>query len=102
MSLTLDLLKQRQLEKQNKNIYSTKKIESEILIELKEKLEEHLLENDRVMLEIFRGCIRGCRFCQAGYIYRPVREKSKERVEKLAESLINNTGYEEISLTSPM
>lgn len=52
MSLTLDLLKQRQLEKQNKNIYSTKKVESEILIELKEKLEEHLLENDRVMLEI--------------------------------------------------
>ena len=52
MSLTLDLLKQRQLEKQNKNIYSTKKIESEILIELKDKLEEHLLENDRVMLEI--------------------------------------------------
>lgn len=52
MSLTLDLLRQRQLEKQNKNIYSTKKVESEILIELKEKLEEHLLENDRVMLEI--------------------------------------------------
>lgn len=56
--------------------------------------------HDRVMLEIFRGCIRGCRFCQAGYIYRPVREKSKEKIEKLAESLINNTGYEEISLTS--
>ncbi len=56
--------------------------------------------HDRVMLEIFRGCIRGCRFCQAGYIYRPVREKSKENVERLAESLINNTGYEEISLTS--
>lgn len=56
--------------------------------------------HDRVMLEIFRGCIRGCRFCQAGYIYRPVREKSKERLEKLAESLIKNTGYEEISLTS--
>jgi len=56
--------------------------------------------HDRVMLEIFRGCIRGCRFCQAGYIYRPVREKSRERIEKLAESLINNTGYEEISLTS--
>lgn len=52
MGLTLDLLKQRQLEKQNKNIYSTKKVESEILIELKERLEEHLLENDRVMLEI--------------------------------------------------
>lgn len=56
--------------------------------------------HDRVMLEVFRGCIRGCRFCQAGYIYRPVREKSRERLEKLAESLINNTGYEEISLTS--
>ncbi len=56
--------------------------------------------HDRVMLEMFRGCIRGCRFCQAGYIYRPVREKSKERLEKLAESLIRNTGYEEISLTS--
>ena len=56
--------------------------------------------HDRVMLEIFRGCIRGCRFCQAGYIYRPVREKSKENIERLAESLINNTGYEEISLTS--
>ena len=56
--------------------------------------------HDRVMLEIFRGCIRGCRFCQAGYIYRPVREKSKERLEKLAENLIRNTGYEEISLTS--
>lgn len=56
--------------------------------------------HDRAMLEIFRGCIRGCRFCQAGYIYRPVREKSKERLEKLAESLIQNTGYEEISLTS--
>ena len=56
--------------------------------------------HDRVMLEIFRGCIRGCRFCQAGYIYRPVREKSKERLEELAEKLIANTGYEEISLTS--
>lgn len=56
--------------------------------------------HDRVMLEMFRGCIRGCRFCQAGYIYRPVREKSKERLEKLAENLVRNTGYEEISLTS--
>ena len=56
--------------------------------------------HDRAMLEIFRGCIRGCRFCQAGYIYRPVREKSRANIERLAESLINNTGYEEISLTS--
>lgn len=56
--------------------------------------------HDRVMLEMFRGCIRGCRFCQAGYVYRPVRQKSKERLEELAESLIKNTGYDEISLTS--
>lgn len=56
--------------------------------------------HDRAMLEIFRGCIRGCRFCQAGYIYRPVREKSKKRLIEIAENLINNTGYEEISLTS--
>lgn len=56
--------------------------------------------HDRAMLEIFRGCIRGCRFCQAGFIYRPVREKSKERLEEIADNLINNTGYEEISLTS--
>lgn len=56
--------------------------------------------HDRVMLELFRGCIRGCRFCQAGYIYRPVREKTVERLTGLAEKLINSTGYEEISLAS--
>lgn len=56
--------------------------------------------HDRAMLEMFRGCIRGCRFCQAGYIYRPVREKSKERLKELANNIIENTGYEEISLTS--
>lgn len=56
--------------------------------------------HDRVTLEVFRGCIRGCRFCQAGYIYRPVREKSADRLLDLADSLINNSGHEEISLTS--
>lgn len=56
--------------------------------------------HDRIMLELFRGCIRGCRFCQAGYIYRPVRERSPERLLELAEKLIANTGYEEMSLTS--
>ncbi len=56
--------------------------------------------HDRVTLEVFRGCIRGCRFCQAGYVYRPVREKSTDRLLKLADFLIENSGHEEISLTS--
>ncbi len=56
--------------------------------------------HDRIMLETFRGCTRGCRFCQAGIIYRPVREKSKETLIEQAEALIRSTGYDEISLTS--
>jgi radical SAM family uncharacterized protein len=56
--------------------------------------------HDRIMLEVFRGCTRGCRFCQAGMIYRPVREKSVEKLVELAEKLVKNTGYEEISLSS--
>ena len=56
--------------------------------------------HDRIMLEIFRGCIRGCRFCQAGMIYRPVRERSPQMLLDLAKRLIKNTGYEEISLSS--
>lgn len=56
--------------------------------------------HDRVVEEVFRGCIRGCRFCQAGFIYRPVREKSVETVNKQAKCLCENTGYDEISLSS--
>lgn len=56
--------------------------------------------HDRVMLEVFRGCIRGCRFCQAGYVYRPVRERKSETLTKLAESLLSSSGYDEISLSS--
>jgi len=56
--------------------------------------------HDRAMLEIFRGCTRGCRFCQAGMIYRPVREKSMETLKDQGEKLIADTGYEEISLVS--
>lgn len=56
--------------------------------------------HDRIMLETFRGCTRGCRFCQAGMIYRPVREKSSSKLLSQVEDLITNTGYEEVSLTS--
>ncbi|MDQ2087295.1 TIGR03960 family B12-binding radical SAM protein [Herbivorax sp. ANBcel31] len=56
--------------------------------------------HDRIVLELFRGCIRGCRFCQAGYIYRPVRERTSEKLLNLAQKLQKNTGYEEISLVS--
>lgn len=55
---------------------------------------------DRVVLEVQRGCIRGCRFCQAGMIYRPLREKNVERLKKQANIMLKNTGHEEISLSS--
>lgn len=55
---------------------------------------------DRVVLEVQRGCIHGCRFCQAGMVYRPLREKSVETLKKDAEALLDRTGYEEISLSS--
>jgi radical SAM family uncharacterized protein len=56
--------------------------------------------HDRIMLEIMRGCTRGCRFCQAGMLYRPVRERSVETLLKQADALVGSTGYEEISLSS--
>ncbi len=55
---------------------------------------------DRVVLEIQRGCIRGCRFCQAGQLYRPVRERDVETLKKYALEMLANTGHEEISLSS--
>jgi len=56
--------------------------------------------HDRVNIEVSRGCSRGCRFCQAGIIYRPVRERSPEKVLEIAEKSLGNTGYEEVSFTS--
>ena len=56
--------------------------------------------HDRINLEVLRGCTRGCRFCQAGMIYRPVRERSVERLLELAKQLVEGTGYEEITLSS--
>ncbi len=55
---------------------------------------------DRMVLEIQRGCIRGCRFCQAGYIYRPLRERPLDDMLEMVRELIQNTGYDEISLNS--
>ncbi|MEG1312193.1 MAG: TIGR03960 family B12-binding radical SAM protein, partial [Romboutsia sp.] len=56
--------------------------------------------HNRIVLELFRGCTRGCRFCQAGMIYRPIREKSVDRLKEILEKLVKSTGYDEISLSS--
>lgn len=56
--------------------------------------------HDRAVLELFRGCTRGCRFCQAGMLYRPVRERTPEKLVSMAKEIIQNTGYNEISLMS--
>ena len=55
---------------------------------------------DRASVEVLRGCVRGCRFCQAGFLYRPMRERSPEMLDNAAHDLCNNTGYDEISLSS--
>ena len=54
--------------------------------------------HDRIVLEVYRGCIRGCRFCQAGMVYRPIREKSVDVLNDCAKKLYKATGYDEISL----
>lgn len=56
--------------------------------------------HNRAVIELFRGCTRGCRFCQAGMIYRPIRERTPDTVVRLAEQLIDNCGYDEITLSS--
>lgn len=58
------------------------------------------IAQDRVVLEVQRGCTRGCRFCQAGMIYRPLRDRSVKRLKELAGKMLDSTGYDEISLSS--
>ena len=84
-----------------------KKIRKRIIADLDkapypEKLVMPYIEtvHDRIVLEVYRGCIRGCRFCQAGMVYRPIREKSPETLCKSAKCLFENSGYDEISLIS--
>lgn len=56
--------------------------------------------HDRIVLEVYRGCIRGCRFCQAGMVYRPIREKTVDKLNEQAKCLFEATGYDEMSLSS--
>ena len=56
--------------------------------------------HDRVMLEVFRGCIRGCRFCQAGYAYRPVRPRNPQRLVQQGIEACRDSGYQEMTLSS--
>ena len=83
------------------------KVEKQLVMEMTESVypEKPLVPfikatQDRVVLEIMRGCIRGCRFCQAGQLYRPVREKSLETLKHYATTMLDSTGQEEISLSS--
>ena len=73
---------------------------SEVSYPMKPVIPYIKVTQDRVCLEIMRGCIRGCRFCQAGMIYRPTRQKNVEMLKKYAREMLDNTGYEEISLSS--
>ena len=56
--------------------------------------------HDRAQIEVLRGCVRGCRFCQAGFLYRPMRERNADMLSEAGRQLCENTGYDEISLTS--
>lgn len=56
--------------------------------------------HDRAQIEVLRGCVRGCRFCQAGFLYRPMRQRSADMLDQAAQTLCANTGYDEVSLTS--
>lgn len=89
------------------NVHAKKKIKKQLVLDMDHTFypEKPLVPfikatQDRVVLEIQRGCIRGCRFCQAGSVYKPVRERSLEYLKDIAYKMLKNTGHEEISLSS--
>ncbi|WP_461816051.1 TIGR03960 family B12-binding radical SAM protein [Faecalimonas sp.] len=89
------------------NIHAKEKIHKQMVLNISESSYPEKpvvpfikVTQDRVVLEIMRGCIRGCRFCQAGMIYRPTREKNLEKLKDYAYKMLKNTGHEEISLSS--
>ncbi|MCI8464915.1 MAG: TIGR03960 family B12-binding radical SAM protein [Lachnospiraceae bacterium] len=89
------------------NPHAPEKVVKQLVVDMKETFypEKPLVPylkatQDRVVLEIQRGCIRGCRFCQAGMVYRPVRERDLEELKQYAVKLLENTGHDEISLSS--
>ncbi|MBQ9885822.1 MAG: TIGR03960 family B12-binding radical SAM protein [Lachnospiraceae bacterium] len=89
------------------NPHAPKTVRKEILLDMDTELYPDKpvvpfikVTQDRVVLEIQRGCIRGCRFCQAGQVYRPVRERSLEYLKETAKKMLESTGHEEISLSS--
>lgn len=89
------------------NEYAPEKVKKQVVMEVTDSVYPEApvvpyikATQDRVVLEIMRGCIRGCRFCQAGMIYRPTRERNVEKLKAYAKAMLENTGYEEISLSS--
>lgn len=89
------------------NAHAKEKIEKQIVMDVTDTYYPQKpvvpfikVTQDRVVLEIQRGCIRGCRFCQAGMLYRPTRERDVEKLKEYATNMLKNTGHEEISLSS--